>query len=357
MMEDSSKRIKTIVSHLDGGSSPTADASSNQRPLRVCVTGAAGNIGYSVIFSVAKGEIFCEKRKIVLVLLDIPQAAEKLKGVRMEVDDCAFELVESVVATTDYQEAFENIDIVLAVGSFPRLKGMLRSDLLERNAPIFKGTGEALEKYANKNVKIVVVGNPANTNALCLSEYAPKIPKTNITALTRLDQNRAYSQIANHFKVPVYDVSDIYIWGNHSSTQFPDAGHAKIRRNGVWKSVKLDDDFNTNTFIPAVQQRGKAIIEARGLSSAASAANAIMNHCHSWLCNCNSDKVVSMGVPSDGSYGIPKGVVYSFPVTCGNGEFQIVQDLEISSFARERMDATYDELKTERKTALDFLSK
>lgn len=323
-------------------------------PIRVLITGAAGQIAYSLIFLVARGDLFGSDKSVIIHLLDVPFCQEALNGVVMEISDCAFPLVKGVVATTDVKEAFSNIDYALLVGAFPRKEGMERKDLLEKNASIFKEQGAALDKYASKNVKVVVVGNPANTNALLAMNAAPSIPKENFSALTRLDHNRAKSQIAEHLKVPYSSVHNVVIWGNHSSTQYPDVSHGYVETNGSKKAVREavnDDAYLNGDFIKTVQQRGAAIIKARKLSSAASAAKAIVDHMRDWIYGTPEGEYVSMAVHSDGSYGIEKGLIYSFPVTCKDGKYSIVQNLTIDNFSREKMTISEAELKEERDQA------
>jgi len=296
-------------------------------------------------------------QKIELFLLDIPPMADKMNGVVMELKDCAFPLITKIVPTTDYKTAFSAVDIALLIGAKPRGKGMVRSDLLKANANIFKGQGKAIEQFASRDVKVVVVGNPANTNCLITMKNAPSIPPSNFTAMTRLDQNRATSQIADKIGVSVDNIHNVIIWGNHSKTQYPDISHGYItsnKSNKVMTSLRsaINDDFWTdNTFISTVQQRGKAIIDARGLSSAASAANACLDHIRDWLCGTNG-RIVSMAVPSRGNpYGIDQDIIYSFPVTCNGGNWNIVK-LPVSTKSMQRMKATEKELLEEKQTAL-----
>lgn len=325
-------------------------------PLRVLITGAAGQIAYSLLYSVAKGDVFGANQPISLVLLDIEAMMGVLKGVVMEMTDCALPLLREVVPTADISQAFKDIDIAILVGAMPRREGMERKDLLKANVRIFKQQGEALNQFAKKTVKVVVVGNPANTNACICKMYAPTIPAENFTCLTRLDQNRAQSQIAARVGVSPQDVQNVIIWGNHSSTQFPDVSHATVKVNGavvkVPEAVK-DDTWLRGDFISTVQTRGAAVIKARKLSSAMSAAKAICDHMHDWWCGTAPGRWVSMGVISDGSYGIDAGLMYSFPVTITpDHKYTIVKNLEIESFARGKMDATKQELLEERNDAL-----
>jgi len=325
-------------------------------PLRVLVTGAAGQIAYSLLYSVAKGDVFGADQPISLVLLDIKPMMGVLEGVVMELKDCSLKLLTEVIPTDQEEVAFNQIDVAILVGAMPRREGMERKDLLAANVKIFKSQGAALDKYAKKSVKIVVVGNPANTNALICSKYAPSIPKENISCLTRLDQNRAMAQIADRVAVGCNDVSNVIIWGNHSSTQFPDVSHAKVCVKGqetpVYDAVK-DDNWLKNDFIKTVQQRGAAVIKARKLSSAMSAAKAIGDHMRDWWFGTAKGKYTSMGVVSKGDYGIAEGLVYSFPVTTTpDHKYQIVQGLDINEFGKEKMKATEVELLSERDTAL-----
>ncbi|XP_041351635.1 malate dehydrogenase, cytoplasmic-like [Gigantopelta aegis] len=323
--------------------------------MKVLVTGAAGQIAYSLVIAVAKGDVFGKDKPITLVLLDIPPMMEVLEGVVLELNDCALPLLREVIATADVAEAFKDIDAAMLVGAMPRREGMERKDLLAANVKIFKEQGAALDQHSKKTVKVVVVGNPANTNALIASHYAPSIPKKNFSCLTRLDQNRAQSLVAHRIGIPNSDVKNVIIWGNHSSTQFPDVRHAKAVIGGkvvaVPDAVK-DDSYLKNDFIKTVQQRGAAVIKLRKLSSAMSAAKATCDHMHDWFSG-TGDSWVSMGVISDGnSYGIPEGLMYSFPVKIQNGNWQIVQGLDINDFSRAKMDATAKELLEEKAMAL-----
>lgn len=323
-------------------------------PLRVVVTGAAGQIAYSLLYMIAKGDVFGPNQPLILHLLDIPPMMGVLEGVVMELADCAIPLVRGVVPTDDPAVAFKDVSAAFLVGAMPRKQGMERKDLLSANVKIFKVQGEALDKYAKKDVKVLVVGNPANTNALVCSRYAPSIPKQNFTAMTRLDQNRAQAQIAAKVGVPVGNVSNVIIWGNHSSTQFPDASHAKVNVNnkevGVPQAVQ-DENWLNGTFVETVQKRGAAVINARKMSSAMSAAKAACDHMRDWFFGTAPGRFVSMGVVSDGSYGTPKDVVFSFPVTTQSGKWQIVQGLPINDFARKMLDLTGKELEEERQEA------
>jgi len=329
-------------------------------PLKVCVTGAAGQIAYSLLYSLASGAVFGKDQPMILTLLDIPVMMDSLKGVCMELQDCALTLLKEVIPTADAAVAFKDIDVAILVGAMPRKEGMERKDLLKANAKIFETQGKALDANAKKTVKVVVVGNPANTNALLCSKSAPSIPKENFTCLTRLDQNRAQAQIAARVGVATDKVRNVIIWGNHSSTQFPDVSQAYVENTGkkpVYEAVN-DDAWLKGEFIKTIQQRGAAVIKARKLSSAMSAAKAICDHMRDWWFGTKTGEWVSMGVTSDGNtYGVPEGIVYSFPVyTKPGGTWEIVKDLTISDFAREKMDATAKELESEKDVALQFLS-
>jgi malate dehydrogenase len=315
-------------------------------PLRVTITGAAGQIGYQLAFRIASGQMLGTDQPVILQLLEIPPALPALEGVVMELDDCAFETLAGVVATDDPGIAFKDAEYALLVGARPRGPGMERNDLLEANAQIFSVQGKAINEYANRDIRILVVGNPANTNALIASSNAPDIDRSQFTAMTRLDHNRATAQIAAKTGCHVSDIRQMIIWGNHSATQYPDIYHASVAGKAVIDLV--DEPWLTGEFIPTVQQRGAAIIKARGASSAASAASAAIDHMHDWVLGTPDDDWVSMGIPADGSYGIDEGIVYSYPVRCQGGEYEIVQDLDISEFSRERMAATEAELREER---------
>ena len=313
-------------------------------PVRVAVTGAAGQIGYSLLFRIASGEMLGKDQPVILQLLEIPQGLNALKGVAMELEDCAFPLLVGIVQTDDPNVAFKDADYALLVGARPRSKGMERKDLLEANGAIFTVQGKAINDVASRNVKVLVVGNPANTNALIAAKSAPDLSPRQFHAMVRLDHNRAVSQIANKLGVASTEVENVIIWGNHSATQYPDPYNAQV--NGKSFAEQVDEDFLVNDFIPTVQKRGAAIIEARGLSSAASAANAAIDHMHDWALGTDG-KFVSMGVPSDGSYGIPEGVIYGYPCICKDGDYEIVQGLPVNDFSRERMQATLQELQEE----------
>ncbi len=320
-----------------------------KKPMRVAVTGAAGQIGYSLLFRIASGEMLGKDQPVFLQLLEIPdeKAQKALKGVMMEVDDCAFPLLAGMSAHSDAMSGFKDADIALLVGARPRGPGMERKDLLEANGAIFTVQGKALDAVAARNVKVLVVGNPANTNSLIAQQSAPSLPAKNFTAMMRLDHNRALSQIAAKIGKPVASIKKVTIWGNHSATQYPDLFNAEVDGQKVWPMINDQAWLETN-FIPTVQKRGAAIIEARGLSSAASAANAAIEHIRDWVLGTPTGDWVTMGIPSDGSYGIPEGVMFGYPVTCANGEYKIVQGLELSEFSKTRAAATHKELLEER---------
>jgi malate dehydrogenase len=320
-------------------------------PVRVTVTGAAGQIGYALLFRIASGEMLGKDQPVILQLLEIPPAMDAVRGVMMEIEDCAFPLVAGMSATADANEAFKDTDYALLVGSRPRSKGMERKDLIEANAAIFSVQGKALNDHASRSVKILVVGNPANTNSLIAQRNAPDLDPRQFTAMTRLDHNRAVAQLAAKTGSKVTDVEGLCIWGNHSATQYPDLHGATV--GGKRAMDLVDMDWYSKDFIPVVQQRGAAINEARGASSAASAANATIDHMHDWALG--SDGVVSMGVYSDGSYGIEKGLIYSFPVTCKGGDWKIVDGYDVNDFSRGRMQATEQELIEERDAVAHLL--
>ena len=315
-------------------------------PVRVTITGAAGQIGYQLAFRIASGQMLGNDQPVVLQLLEIPQALDALKGVVMELDDCAFGTLAGLVATDDPNVAFKDSDYALLVGARPRGPGMERKDLLEANAAIFSVQGKAINDHASRDIRVLVVGNPANTNALIASSNAPDIDTGNFTAMTRLDHNRAIAQLAHRTESHVSDVQRMIIWGNHSATQYPDISHASVAGRPARELV--DGSWLADEFIPVVQQRGAAIIKARGASSAASAASAAIDHVRNWALGTNGDDWVSMAIPADGSYGIEPGVFYSYPVRCSGGRYEIVQGLEIDDFSRSRMDATDAELREER---------
>lgn len=322
-------------------------------PVCIAITGAAGQIGYSLLFRIAAGDMLGNDQPIILHLLDLTESQHILDGVVMELCDCAFPLLRDVIITDDPLVAFNMADIAILVGARPRTKGMERKDLLTANAEIFSVQGKALNEVANRDVKVLIVGNPTNTNAYITMRNAPDIPSSNFAAMLRLDHNRALYQVAAKIGQPVSKIRKMIVWGNHSSTQYPDLNHAEIDNR---KIINLIDDpaWIEDYFIPTIQKRGAAIIEARGLSSAASAANAIINHVHDWMIGTRENDWVTMGVPSDGSYAIPQGVIYGFPVTCQDGAYKIVQGLEINEISRTKMLATYREL-LEEKDAIKHL--
>ena len=322
-------------------------------PLRVAVTGAAGQISYSLLFRIASGEMLGKDQPVILQMLEITPALEALKGVAMELEDCAFPLLAGIVQSDDATVAFKDADYALLVGARPRGPGMERKDLLEANAAIFSAQGKALNDVASRDVKVLVVGNPANTNALIAQRNAPDLDPRNFTAMTRLDHNRALSQLANKTDSSVNDITQMTIWGNHSSTQYPDLHQVKVA--GANAMDKVEQDWYENDFIPTVQQRGAAIIKARGASSAASAANAAIDHMRDWALGTADGDWTSMGVYSDGSYGIQEGLIYSFPCTCKGGDWSIVQGVDINDFSREKMSATEQELAEERDAVAHLL--
>jgi len=315
-------------------------------PVRVTITGAAGQIGYQLAFRIASGQMLGDDQPVILQLLEIPAALDALQGVCMELDDCAFSTLAGVVATDDPDVAFKDCDYGLLVGARPRGPGMERGDLLEANAAIFSVQGKAINDHASRDIRVLVVGNPANTNALIASSNAPDIDAGQFTAMTRLDHNRATAQLAAKTGSHVSDICCMAIWGNHSATQYPDISHASVAGNPA--SGLVDSAWVEEEFIPVVQQRGAAIIKARGASSAASAASAAIDHMRDWVLGSPGDDWVSMAIPADGSYGIEPGIIYSYPVRCSGGNYEIVQGLEIDDFSRSRMDATEAELREER---------
>ncbi len=322
-------------------------------PVRVAVTGAAGQIGYSLLFRIASGAMLGPDTPVILQLLEVTPALKALEGVRMELDDCAFPLLQGVVCTDDANVAFGDADVALLVGAMPRKAGMERSDLLSANGGIFKPQGEAIARNAKKNVKVLVVGNPANTNALIAMSNAKGMDPKNFTAMTRLDHNRAVTQIAQRLQQPVSAVKKMTIWGNHSTTQYPDLFHCEVAGKQAYSSVN-DHAWVDGTYIPTVAKRGAAIIEARGASSAASAANAAIDHVRSWSLGTPAGDWVSMAVPSDGSYGVPAGLISSFPCVCANGAYEIVQGLDIDAYSRGKIDASVAELAEERDAVRDL---
>src|SRR3954468_14296293 len=323
--------------------------SMSKPPVRVAVTGAAGQIGYSLLFRVAAGNMLGPDQPVILQLLEIAdeKAQKALKGVMMELDDCAFPLLQGMVAASDPMVAFKDVDIALLVGARPRGPGMERKDLLEANGKIFAPQGQALDRVANRKVKVLVVGNPANTNCLIAMKNAPGLGPQQFTGMMRLDHNRATSQVAQKIGKPVSAIRKITVWGNHSATQYPDLFQAEAEGRKVWPMIN-DPAWLESHFIPTVQKRGAAIIDARGLSSAASAANAAIDHVRDWVTGTNEGDWVTMGVPSDGSYDVAEGVIYGYPVTTKGGEYHVVKGIELSDFSRKRMDATLKELHEER---------
>jgi malate dehydrogenase len=318
-------------------------------PVRVAVTGTAGQIGYSLLFRIASGEMLGKDQPVILQMLEIPdeKAQKALKGVMMELDDCAFPLLHGMAPASDPMVAFKDVEVALLVGARPRGPGMERKDLLEANGKIFGPQGKALDAVAKRNVKVLVVGNPANTNCLIAMKNAPSLKPTQFTGMMRLDHNRATSQISQKIGKPVSAIRKVSVWGNHSATQYPDIFQAECEGKKVWPMIN-DQDWLEKTFIPTVQKRGAAIIEARGLSSAASAASAAIDHVRDWVSGTRDGDWISMGIPSDGSYGIPEGVIYGYPVTCRGGEYQIVKGIDLSEFSKSRMQATLKELHEER---------
>jgi len=322
-------------------------------PVRVAVTGAAGQIGYAILFRIASGQLLGSDTPVHLTLLEIPAAVKAAEGTAMELDDCAFPLVAGVDITDDPNKAFDGVNVALLVGARPRSKGMERGDLLEANGGIFKPQGEALNAHAASDIKVLVVGNPANTNCLIAKSNAPDIPGKRFTAMMRLDHNRAIAQLATKAGVTVKDITNMTVWGNHSATQYPDIFHAKVKGQDAAEVIG-DQDWLENDFIPTVQKRGAAIIEARGASSAASAANAAIDVVHDWVLGTPAGDWVSMAIPSDGSYGVEEGLISGFPVTCSEGSIEIVQGLDINDFSRGRIDATVNELGEEREAVREL---
>ncbi|CAM4279642.1 malate dehydrogenase [Deinococcus marmoris] len=319
---------------------------ANNEPIRVAVTGAAGQIGYSLLFRIASGDMLGKDQPVILQLLEVTPALKALQGVVMELRDCAFPLLADIVTSDDPNVAFKDADYALLVGAMPRKAGMERGDLLSANGGIFKPQGEALNRVASRDVKVLVVGNPANTNALIAQQNAPDLDPGQFTAMVRLDHNRAVSQLAEKTGKPVTAIQNLTIWGNHSSTQYPDLSQATV--DGKPALDLVDRDWYETQYIPTVAKRGAAIIEARGASSAASAASAAIDHMRDWALGTPEGQWVSMGIPSDGSYGVPEGLIYGFPVKCSGGKYEIVQGLDVSDFSRGKMDATAQELTEER---------
>jgi len=315
-------------------------------PVRVAVTGAAGQIGYSLLFRIASGDMLGPDQPVVLQLLEVPPAMDAVQGVMMELEDCAFPLVAGMSASDQAEEAFKDADYILLVGAKPRGPGMERKDLLEANAAIFSAQGKAINDVASRNVRVLAVGNPANTNAMIAQRNAPDLDPRCFTAMTRLDHNRALAQLGNKTSSHVTDIKRMTIWGNHAANQYPDISHGTVA--GTPAADRVDQSWLEESFIPTVQQRGAAIIKARGQSSAASAASAAIDHMRDWTLGTPADDWVSMAIPSDGSYGISEGIIYSFPVRCVDGRYEIVQGLDVDDFSRERMNATEQELVEER---------
>ncbi len=325
----------------------------SQKPVKVAVTGAAGQIGYALLFRIASGALLGPDTQIQLSLLEIPAAVKAAEGTAMELDDCAFPLLAGIDISDDPNTAFDGANIALLVGARPRTAGMERGDLLEANGGIFKPQGQALNAHAASDIKVLVVGNPANTNSLIAQQNARDIPAERFTAMTRLDHNRAIAQLASKTGTAVRDITNVTIWGNHSATQYPDIFHAKLAGESAAEKIN-DQAWLEGDFIPTVQKRGAAIIEARGASSAASAASAAVGHVHDWVLGTPEGDWVSMAIPSDGSYGVQEGLISSFPVTCSGGEFKIVQGLELSEFSRARIDASVAELAEERQAVREL---
>jgi malate dehydrogenase len=328
----------------------------SKAPVRVAVTGAAGQIGYSLLFRIASGEMLGRDQPVILQMLEIPdeKAQKALKGVMMELDDCAFPLLQGMVAASDPMVAFKDVDVAVLVGARPRGPGMERKDLLEANGKIFAPQGKTLERVAKRDVRVLVVGNPANTNCLIAMKNAPGLKPSQFTCMMRLDHNRALSQISHKISRPVASIRKVTVWGNHSATQYPDLFQAECEGKKVWPMIN-DQTWLEQNFIPTVQKRGAVIIDARGLSSAASAANAAIDHVRDWISGNRDGDWVTMGVPSDGSCGIPEGVIFGYPVTCRGGQYQIVKGIEISEFSRKRIDATLKELHEERDSVKQLL--
>lgn len=322
-------------------------------PVRVAITGAAGNIGYAMAFRIAAGDMLGKDQPVILQLIEIAPAMTALQGVVMELNDCAFPLLAGIETADNPVDGFKNTDYAMLVGARPRGPGMERKDLLSANGAIFGPIGKAMNEGSSRDIKVLVVGNPANTNALIAMKNAPDLPSENFTAMTRLDHNRAMSQLAEKTGKHHNDIKKMTIWGNHSATQYPDVHHCTV--DGADATSLIDNDWYANDYIPTVQQRGAAIIKARGASSAASAASAAIDHMRSWALGTDEGDWVSMGIPSDGSYGIEEGIIYSYPCTCKDGKYEIVQGLDISDFSRERMAATEAELREERSAVEDLL--
>ena len=326
----------------------------SESPVKVTVTGAAGQIGYAILFRIASGQLLGEDTPVDLSLLEIPDAVQAAEGTAMELEDCAFPLLAGVSIHDRPEDAFDGCNVALLIGARPRTKGMERSDLLEANGGIFKPQGKAINDHAADDVRVLVVGNPANTNALIAMSNASDVPRERFTAMTRLDHNRAIAQVASKLGRPVSEITNMTIWGNHSTTQYPDLTHAKVSGESAWDAID-DEAWIKDEFIPRVQKRGAEVIETRGASSAASAANAAVDHMRDWVLGTPDGDWVSMSVPSDGSYGVEEGLISGFPCTCSGGEWKIVEGLDIDDFSRERIDASADELKSERDAVKDLI--
>jgi malate dehydrogenase len=325
----------------------------SENPVKITVTGAAGQIGYAILFRIASGQMLGPDTAVSLSLLEIPDAIQAAEGTAMELEDCAFPLLAGLSIHDRPEDAFDGCNVALLIGARPRTKGMERSDLLEANGGIFKPQGNAINDHAADDVKVLVVGNPANTNCLIAMSNAPDVPRERFTAMTRLDHNRAMAQVASKLAVPVSEVTNVTIWGNHSTTQYPDLVHAKVSGRSAWDAID-DEAWIKDEFIPRVQKRGAEVIETRGASSAASAANAAVDHTRDWVLGTPDGDWVSMSVPSDGSYGVDEGLISGFPCTCSGGEWTVVEGLDIDDFSRERIDASVDELKSERDAVKDL---
>jgi len=358
------RRAGQLVGHLAAQHQPlvaplrAAPVAFTKKPLKVCVTGAAGNIAYAILFMIGQGKMLGNDQPIELRLLDIPAMANAINGVLMELNDCAYPVLTKIIGTTDYKTAFEDVDIALLIGAKPRGPGMQRKDLLAANGAIFAGQGKALNQWAKRTVKVCVVGNPANTNALIAMQNAPDLPKTAFTAMTRLDQNRAMSQLATRLNVPVDNVKNTIIWGNHSKTQYPDVNHGVIESypfpslSSPIRAAVNDDAWLDGSFLTTVQDRGAAIIKERGKSSAASAASACVDHVRDWVLGTQKGQWASMGVYSDGkTYGVPEGLIFSFPCQCYNGQWHVVKGLKIDERSQKLLDATTKELLEEKRDA------
>ena len=328
--------------------------SPTDSPVRVAVTGAAGAIGYSLLFRIASGQLLGPDQPVELRMLEIPDAMGAVEGVAMELEDCAFPLLKAMEPTDDPKVAFDGVSVALLVGAKPRSKGMERSDLLEANGGIFKPQGEAINAGASDDVRVLVVGNPANTNCLIAMSNAPDVPRERFTAMTRLDHNRAIAQLAKKASCDVTDITNMGVWGNHSPTMYPDLFNAKVKGESAAEVVN-DQEWLENDFLPTVGKRGAAIIDARGASSAASAASAAIDHVHDWVLGTPEGDWVSMAIPSDGAYDVEEGIICSFPCTCSDGKYEVVPDLELNDFSREKIDATVNELKEEREAVKDLI--